>query len=407
MTDTILPSSPVAADLAWPLALAAGWLLGEFGHRLARIPRIASFGLLGFLLGPAQVGWLPDAATGPGRFVADLGFGLILFEVGHRTHLRWLRANPWIPATALLSAAGTFAAVLVVSLAGGASMLSALLLASLSISTSPAVLMRVVNETRSAGQVTERSIHVAAINAVLAVLTFKGVVGAWTYATSGDPTGAVAGAIIELVLSAALGVAAGWVAGAIVRSPGREASVAYALGVMAIVATAQWLRLSPVLASLIFGLTARHRRVAFGLPERGFGTLGDVLAVGLFMFVASTLEWPRVLAGAWLGLALVVVRSLVQVGVATGLARASGVSWRKGALTGAALAPISVFVLLVLEQQRYLGLDLVDRLAPLGAMTLVLELAGPVVASLALDAARETREATDRALPRDPHDRPA
>ena len=56
-----------------------------------------------------------------------------------------------------------------------------------------------------------------------------------------------------------------------------------------------------------------------------------------------------------------------------------------------ALTPISVFVILLLEQARLLGIDLVDQLAPLAAVTLLLELIGPVVTQRALVAAGETR----------------
>jgi hypothetical protein len=61
-------------------------------------------------------------------------------------------------------------------------------------------------------------------------------------------------------------------------------------------------------------------------------------------------------------------------------------------LTGLALTPISVFVILLLEQTRSLGIDLVDQLAPLAAATLLLELIGPVVTQRALMQAGESAE---------------
>ena len=61
-------------------------------------------------------------------------------------------------------------------------------------------------------------------------------------------------------------------------------------------------------------------------------------------------------------------------------------------MTGLALMPISVFVILLLEQTRYLGVDLLDQLAPLAAVTLVLELLGPIATQWALRRAGETQE---------------
>jgi hypothetical protein len=57
--------------------------------------------------------------------------------------------------------------------------------------------------------------------------------------------------------------------------------------------------------------------------------------------------------------------------------------------------PISVFVILLLEQTRHLGIDLVDQLAPLAAATLTLEILGPIVTQRALRAAGETVEPTE------------
>lgn len=130
--------------------------------------------------------------------------------------------------------------------------------------------------------------------------------------------------------------------------------------------------------------------------QRNFGALGDLLAVLLFVFVATTIEWQRVWTGMGLALTLIVVRLVVKMFVVGSLARVSGISWRKGVLTGMAMAPMSVFVILLLEQTRFLGIDLVDQLAPLAAATLLLELVGPVLTQRALAMAGEGAEPTGR-----------
>jgi hypothetical protein len=68
----------------------------------------------------------------------------------------------------------------------------------------------------------------------------------------------------------------------------------------------------------------------------------------------------------------------------------AGISWRKGALIGLALSPMSVFAILLLEQTRYMGIVLVDELAALAAMTLFMEVLGPIITQRALIIARET-----------------
>jgi Kef-type K+ transport system membrane component KefB len=385
----------VAGEIAWPLAIAFAWIVGEFGHRLTSLPRISIYGLIGFALAKTQFGVLPSSDTGSIMLVANVAFGLILFEFGYRINLRWLRTNPWLGLTGVLEAGATFAGVYAVARMFGTPVVAALLLASLAMSTSPAALMRVINEERSSGQVTERAMHLTAVNCVLSVFVFKVIVGFWTFQTSGSVWQAVSNSLLLLLASAGLGAVFGVAVPAALRSVGRltrDATVGFAMGVVLIVATAHALKISPVLAALTFGLVARHRRLVLNQTQRNFGALGDLLAVLLFVFVSTTIEWHRVWSGLALALALIGVRSLIKVSVVGALARPGGISTRKGLLVGLAMTPISVFVILLLEQTRFLGIDLIDQLAPLAAATLLLELIGPVVAQRALILAGESAE---------------
>lgn len=388
----------IAGDFAWPLAVSIAWVVGEIGHRWTGLPRISLYGVVGFVFGSPQLGLLPAANSGPVMLVANVAFGLILFEFGYRINLRWLRTNPWIALTAVLDAALTFDAVYALAAAFGMPLLSSLLLASLAMSTSPATLMRVINEERSSGQVTERVLHLTAVNCLLAVFTFNVIVGFWTFQTSGDVLQAVLNSVVLLAVSVGLGAAFGVGVPALLRRVGRlssDATVGFAIGVILVVAIAHALRFSPVLAALTFGFVARHRRVVLNQTQRNFGALGELLAIVLFVFVATTISAQRVWAGLGVGMLLILVRMLVKVAVVGGLARVSGIGWRKGLLTGLAMAPISVFVILLLEQARYLGIDLVDQLAPLAAATLLLDLVGPIVTQRALEAAGESGDSAE------------
>lgn len=387
--------SPLIANLAWPFAIALAWVAGELGHRWIGLPRISVYGLVGFGLGHTQLGLLPSADSGTGMLLANVAFGLILFEFGYRINLRWLRTNPWISATGVLESTATFVAVYAVAVGFGMPILASLLLASLAMSTSPAAIMRVVNEQRSSGQVTERVLHLTAVNCVLAVFAFKVIVGFWTFQTSGSVWQAVYNSLILLLVSAGLGAAFGLGVPALLRRFGRltrDATVGFAIGVVLLVAIAHTFKFSPVLAALTFGLVARHRRVVLNQTQRNFGALGDLLTIVLFVFVATTIAWHRVWTGLGLALVLILVRLVAKVFVVGALARVSGISWRKGVLTGLAMTPISVFVILLLEQARFLGIDLVDQLAPLAGATLLLELIGPVVTQRALILADESSE---------------
>jgi len=388
---------PILTSLAWPIALAVAWLAGEFGQRFTGLPRISFYGLVGLALGSTQAGVLPAPDAGPVALLADIAFGLILFELGYRINLRWLRTNPWIGAGGLAGALLTFVAVFLVALAFGTSQLVALMMAALSMGTSPATVVRIINEQRSSGQVTERVLHLTAMNCVLAIFAFNAIVGFWIFHTFDALGDALWQSLVMLAGSALVGAVFGVAVPALLRAignPDRDATVAFALSVLLLVAICDAGALSPYVATLAFGLAARHRRIAFSHAQRNFGALGELLTVLLFVYAASTLDWRQLAIGSALGLAVIAV--LLGAGTkvlgATAFAYKSGISWRKGALTGIGLAPLSVFVILLIEHARQAGVHVPEELRAMAAVTMLLEVFGPIIIQRALVWAREAPE---------------
>jgi len=382
--------------LAWPLALTLAWMAGELLYRWANVPRISIYGLCGFVFGNLSSGYLPPAQADNFMMLANLGFGLMLFELGYRINLRWLRTNPWLLLTSLLEAGLTWAAVYYVSRICGLAVLPACLLAALAMASSPAGLLRIVNEQGGGGQVTERAMHLTALNCVLAVFVFNVTVGFGVFQTSGDVVHASWTGLVVLAASSGLGAALGWLLPLWQRVAGHvrsNSTLTFAVFVFLLVAITHVLKLSPVLAALTFGLVARHRRVTLSPAQRNFGALGDLLTVLLFFFVATTIAWQPTAEGLMLGLLLLLVRALVKVAVCTATARVSGISARKGALTGVAIMPLTVFAIILIEQTRRSGVDLFDTLAPLAplaAMAMILEVLAPILTQFALTGARES-----------------
>jgi Kef-type K+ transport system membrane component KefB len=230
---------------------------------------------------------------------------------------------------------------------------------------------------------------------VLAVFAFNAVLGFWIFRASEDLGHALWSSLVVLAVSALAGGLLGLAVPALLRALGnlrQDATVAFALAVILLVSVTYVARLSPVVATLAFGLAARHRRVVFSQAQRNFGALGELLTLLLFVFAGSTLDWRTVAAGAPLALALVAARLLTKTFGVTLFAHLSGISWRKGALTGLALAPLSVFVILLLENARHAGLQVVEELRAIAAVTMLLEVFGPIIIQRALVWAHEAPE---------------
>ncbi|MGI9217806.1 MAG: cation:proton antiporter [Hydrogenophaga sp.] len=380
-------------SMAWPLVLLLAWFLGERLHEAANIPRVSSYVAVGLVASLFDLPGLTDAVPGL-PFLANVALSLILFELGYRIHLRWFRHNPWVLVLGLVESVITFGVVYVVAGWFALPTDTRLIIAALSISASPAGIVRVANELRSAGQVTERVLHLCAINCLLSVLALKLIVGYWYLANSGDLVLAAFGSVHVLATSVAVGALLGVAVPALLRAQRieeRDVTLVFALAVVLLTTMAYGLKLSPLLAALAFGIVARERRVHLTNAQRGFGTAGDLLTLFLFVYIAALLDWSELHTGVWLGLALIAARTASKVACNVAAARLSGSTERKGLLTGLALTPMSAFAILLLEQSRLHGFEPARQvLATLAFMMLLQELLGPLVTQRALKAAAET-----------------
>jgi len=383
--------------IAWPLILMAAWLAGEWSYRRWQLPRVCAYGAVGLLLG--GVGLSQGVASRETQgFMASVALSLALFELGYRVNPRWFRHNPWVLMAGIAQALLTFGAVFWVAGQFNVAIDLRLVLAALCVATSPAAVMRVTHELRSAGQVTERLLHLCALNCLLAVLLFKLVVGYWHLETSGDLGKAAFDSIYVIALSLVAGAVFGVVAPLLNRlaTSSQATTVTFAIAVLLLSGVAQSLHLSPLLAALAFGAVARERRIMLSHAQRNFGALGDVLTVFLFVFVGSLLSWSGLLASLLLGISVLLARSASHTLVNVSIAHVSGTTFRKGALTGLALMPMSAFALLLLEESRAYGFDLARESLPvIIGLLMLLEVMGPLATQRALVLAREAHPEGD------------
>ncbi len=380
-------------SIAWPLVLLLAWFAAERVYVMWHIPRVTTYVAVGLVGGLVNLPGLTNDVPGL-PFLANVALSLVLFELGYRINLRWFRHNPWVLALGVAESIVTFGVIYWVSGWFDLAIDVRLIIAALSISASPAGIVRVANDLRSAGQVTERVLHLCAINCMISVLVLKMVVGYWYLSTSGDLVMAAFGSIHQVGTSLAvgglLGVAVPWLL-RLRNTNERGVTVVFALSVLLLTTAAYGLKISPLLAALTFGVVARERRVHLTNAQRDFGTAGDMLSIFLFVYIASLLEWVNVGAGMLLGLVLIFVRTASKVGCNLVAARLSGITERKGLLTGLALTPMSAFAILLIEQSRLYGFaPAVEVLSVMAGMMLLQELLGPVVTQRALMAAHET-----------------
>jgi Kef-type K+ transport system membrane component KefB len=316
------------------------------------VPRSTGYSLVGLLAGMLGVQELSPEIMREGRVLVDIALGLLLFELGSRFSLKWVRNNPWIVISSLCEAAFAFGAVwgllLLFDLPAGTAVMAAAIL----MATSPAVVMQLRNELCSEGQVTERMLTLTALNSVYAIIGSK-VALAWLHqsaygnllATFLKPVYLLVG---SLFLAALLARCCGLFYS---RLPiQREHGFVVLFGMLLVaVAVAHVLKLSSALTLLLAGALFKNMpaRAPLGAPQ--FGSAGWMLTVILFAYTASVLRWQDVLLGGGLAVAAVIVRTAAKTAATLLSARRAGLDRRKGLYLGLTLAPISALAFVLVD----------------------------------------------------------
>jgi len=388
---------PDATPLAWiAVLLLAAIIAGESVRRSLRASRVIGYLAVGALLGPAAAGLIDSGTTSQLRIFVDIAVGMLLFELGQRVDLSWLRRNPSLLAASILEAALTFMLVYLAMTWFGIRPATAAAAALIALATSPAVVMTVVKDLRAQGQVSERVMLLTALNTAYAVIGLALMVG---LLHDGNERSLAALVLHPLYLVAGSLLLAGVLAMVMLnllrlfgRRPAFQFSATVSL-VLLTVAAATMLKLSVPLALLLLGVFGRlfdHERHFVSLR---FGETAMLFVVLLFALAGASLEFSGWATALPLALAFVGARLLGKAAPILLLSGASSLALRKSALVSLGLTPMSGLALLMLHElmQRSPSLAAEIGSAMFLAITM-LAFAGPLALEFALRRAGEAAE---------------
>ncbi len=392
-----LPAFPLAlGQLTWAGAiLLAGLACGELFRRVLSLPRITGYLLAGTLLGPGALGVLDSGMRDSARVVLDIALGLVLFELGSRLDLAWLRKNRWILVTSVAESALAFLAVYLALRALAVQPLLAAMAAAIGMGTAPSVLLAVLHEQRADGPLSDHAVNLTALNSMFSVVLVTMLLANLHLEYAGGvhvmllhPAYLLAGAL-------ALGIAASAVTLALAKWLGKREVLQFILLVSMIfllVGLASALRVSVLLTLLAFGIVARNRDPGRHLMPVEFGTNAQFFIVGLFVLTGAYLEWGDIALAGIPALAFVMARFAGKLLAVIAFAPLSGLPLRKAALLALLLSPMAAVavVLVHVTSQVYpeFGIELAGIVL---SGVLVMTLIGPALAQVALTLGGEAR----------------
>lgn len=391
--DWLKPSAGLPT-VQWSILLAVAAAVGHLVQRHTGVPKVVGYSITGALAGLAGFSGGAWPLEGTALFLLELGVSVVLFEAGGRLALRWLRHNPMVLVQSLAESALTALLVYYTLRTFGVSWRVSEALALISIAASPAVLSRVVMDTRASGPVTERALALATLSALYALTLVNARAGVMHRATTelGETlypvlvvlgVSFVVGAVLALVLRVALRF----------MSPTSEnTSMLLIAMIAAATAVGSHFGGSAPLAALLGGLLLKQLNPRPWAWPRQLGTASSLLTMLMFVLVsvvAAKAPWSHTVVG--LVAAIVLARGFAKIAGVAAANWGSGTSLRQALWTGCTLSPMSSIALLLVSQFAMTAPALGPAITSIALPAILLmEVLGAMLATFALHRARET-----------------
>jgi Kef-type K+ transport system membrane component KefB len=388
-----LPPNPV---LLFGLLLIAGVAGGELTHRVLRLPRITGYVLIGLVLGVSGLGVVDRQLARESQAFVDIALGLILFELGRRLDLNWLKRDRWLAATCVAECTLSFACVYFSLRIFDIEPLYAAVAAAIGVSTSPAVVMLVAQEQRAEGQVTERALNLVAINSVVAFVLVTMLLSWVHHEYQAGWVTMISHPAYLLAGSLSLGLAAAWTAILIGRWLRKREGPQLIMLVGLIVLTvgaAVGLKLSVLLALLGFGVMVRNFDRHRDLMMVDISKVGQVFFVVFFVLTGATLDTRELIAGGAVALVYVLARFVGKSTAVLVFSHLSGLRRGAAGMLALALTPMAGLAIVMVHKTTEVYPEFGAKLAAIVlSAVLILELVGPLAVQFALKRAGEGEE---------------
>jgi len=392
-----LPAWPLEynAQIAFGVLLMAGVLGGFLAHRIAWLPSITGFMVVGFLIGPYGIDLLTQDALDLASPLIGVALALILYRLGLSLDLRAMLHERRLLLVALAESAATFLACYWVLVQLGLTPFLAGLTAAIVISSSPAVLIHVANEVGAAGPTTERAKELVALNNVFAFFAFSAVLPFAHLATDHNWTTALMQPIYRLAGSALVALIIAWLLVQLARKTRAAPQYRFALVVGALmlgIGVADALLLSPLFVPLAMGVAVRTiESDRETLSEVEFGEAFELFFIILFVFAGAKIRPDLIISLGGMALALVAVRCAVKGATVYGLLRWQGIAPQPAAASGLLLVPMAGLAIgLAQTADQLFALDAEALLALVLTAVAILETIGPPIAAYAFRLAGES-----------------
>ena len=392
-------------DSAPLILFAALLLIGYAGGELikrVRLPRLTGYIVVGLVLGDSGLGIVGPAVRDAMRLFIDVGLGLLLFELGQRLDLQWMRRERWLWVIAIGEIGLTWLLAFTTLTLFHFSRTEAAFLAAVVISTSPVVVMYMAREEGADGQVTSRVLTLSALNSLAAFVLAAMLLPMMRYEHEGGGLAAIGNLLVHpaylLAGSFALGIVVFLLFRALARWFGKGAAPQFVLAMSMVtfaVGLADAAKLSVLCTMLTLGVLAKNADPSRRIAHIEFGVASELFYVILFIGAGATAHFSFDGATLTAAIALIAARLVGKTLPIYGLAALTPLGLSRAGLVGIALAPLSGFTALLVVDPTMMGLPNGRLVAVFLTAVAILELGAPLLVQFAFRRAKESRSADD------------
>lgn len=291
--------------LSLGILFAAGMVAVMLANWL-EVPRVTLYVVVGLLVGPSLLDWIPGAHLEELDPVLKLALAMVLLEIGGRFTFTSLRRI--IRAAVPLSGGEltcTFVLVAVGLWAIGEDLEVAILLGGLALATAPATTIVVLRDYDSEGPVTALTYALVALNNLVAIVAFEllFVLVSLLAKPAGDVGTRLWWLATDLVGSTAAGIVAGMAASLIAaRLTERQRPLALLAVITLALGLCEWFHIPYLLTFLAMGVTLANASSLMPDLLRGLDPITGLLYVVFFVAAGAELDiralWAAGAAGA-------------------------------------------------------------------------------------------------------------
>lgn len=376
--------------LIFGLCLVCGVAGGMVANRISWMPTITAFMLLGLAIGPSGLHLISKPMLAEASIFIDIALGLIIYKLGTMLHPYAMIHSRRLMTIAVAEGILSYVLVFMTARFFGLETLVAAIIAAISVSSSPAVLVHVAEEMRAKGPVSYRAKSLVAVNNLLAFLLFSlslpfSMAGENVSALMmiGLPLYRLAGAVI-------VGIVVAWLAIQVVRRlQPQDEHFRFAIVIGAVMVTlglCTMFNASSLFSPLVLGIalrwfeTSKHK-----LSQVPLGEGGDLFFIVLFVLAGAKIDLGNLIEVGIIPVVLVLMRCIGKTAGIYGAGALHGIEKPHSAATSMMLTPMAGMAIGLVATTSLFAPHVGTVIATIVfAMVAILETIGPFLVTHAL-----------------------